>query len=64
MNPDSPLNEAHLRDINASLEAIDRIQKQVDLAERAGIDVANQKKVLADKRDQLLKIKNVYFPNA
>lgn len=58
----NPLNESHLRQINTGLQAIDDARRQIALAERAGIDVADRK-ALADKYEQqLIQLKQVYFP--
>lgn len=61
-NPDSPLTASHLSQIRNALDMIDRTQKQVDLAQRAGIDVTVQQQQLADSKQKLLQLKNVYFP--
>lgn len=58
----TPLGEADLAKINQSLAHVEEGLKQVDLAERAGINVTQQKAQLLATQEQLTKIKQVYFP--
>lgn len=60
--PNSPLNPYHLDQINTALAAIDSAQKQINLATAAGIDVSQQANQLNTARQQLMQIKQVYFP--
>ena len=59
---DNPLTEDHLLKLNEGLEAVARGLRQAELASRAGIDVASQKRSLEESRDKILQIKQVYFP--
>lgn len=61
-NPASPLTAAHLEQIKNALDVIHVAKTQVDMAKRAGIDVAAQEAQLLDSEAKLLKLKNVYFP--
>jgi len=58
----NPLNEQDLADIKNALKDLDDADQQAQTAMRAGIDVSEQIKQIKDKRAQLLKIKQVYFP--
>jgi hypothetical protein len=59
----NPLNENHLADINQALAHIDIIRRSIDLAKRAGVDVREHEKQLADNEQKLRAIKAAYFPN-
>lgn len=59
----NPLTESHLTQIRRSLDIADQALAQIELAERAGVDVSAQKQSLLDSKQKLLQIKNVYFPN-
>lgn len=61
--PNSPLDQSHLDQINRGLAAIDSAQKQINLATAAGIDVTQQANQLNNARQQLMQLKQVYFPN-
>lgn len=61
--PTSPLGDAELKRIKESIGQLDEAQIQADLATRAGIDVAEQKKTIADTKQKLMRIRQVYFPN-
>jgi hypothetical protein len=64
VNPNSPLNEEHLKQINAALKAVDIAESQIILAKQAKIDVAHQEKMLQESKDKLLALKNTYFPGS
>lgn len=61
-SPNSPLTLDHLQQIKNSLSVIEQAEAQISLAERAGIDMTNQKAQIADSKAKLLQIKSVYFP--
>lgn len=61
-NPNSPLDYAHLANINNALRALDQAEHQANLGVQAGFDFATQLQTIQAQRAQLLKIKNVYFP--
>lgn len=61
-NPVSPLTEKHYSDITDALSRLDSADKIIDMAKQAGIDVGNAGDVAAGHRQQLLKIKNTFFP--
>lgn len=58
-----PLTDEHLGQINAALDGIKAAKMQVNLAKRAGIDVAAQETAVLDTERRLNQIKSVYFPN-
>lgn len=58
-----PLTEQHLVDINNALDGIKKARAAIALAQRAGINVDAQSRSADDTEQQLLKIKQVYFPN-
>jgi len=60
-NP-SPLTEEHYQQIRNALDMIAVGEQQIDLARRAGIDVADSEQQVKDAKSKLLQIKNVYFP--
>jgi predicted Ser/Thr protein kinase len=60
--PGSPLTDEHLQQINNALDAIKIAKVQIDLAKRAGIDVANAEDLNNQNEAKLRQIKQVYFP--
>lgn len=58
----SPLNSDHLAQIKNALDVIAFAEQEVAKAKRAGIDVSQQERDLADSKQKLLQVKNVYFP--
>jgi hypothetical protein len=59
----NPLNEAHYQQIQDGLEAARVGLIQAEMAQRAGLDVSADLARINASRDQLLKLKQVYFPN-
>tara|TARA_Y100000310_G_C20513456_1_gene730012 strand:+ start:854 stop:1045 length:192 start_codon:yes stop_codon:yes gene_type:complete len=57
------LTQENLTQINESLEAIQDLEENLKRAEVAGLDVASQRSRLDATRDQLIRIKQAYFPN-
>ena len=60
--PANPLTPDHLQQLNNALDAAKQAQYQIDLAKRAGIDVANLEQINSDNITKLRQIKQVYFP--
>lgn len=60
----APLNQRSLSDINKALAALAEAYKQIDAAEQAGIDVAEQKAVHDYYQERLTAIKQTYFPSS
>lgn len=54
--------EADLERINQGLERLDQARQILDLAKQAGLDVAEQEQRAKDSREQLLRLKNTFFP--
>lgn len=61
-NPNNPLTEDHLAQMNNALDAAKRAQDQIDLAKRAGIDVEQHEATLKASVDKIRQVKSVYFP--
>jgi hypothetical protein len=61
-NPNSPLTFEHLQQINNALKALDQAQAQAELGQSAGLDMTVQLTTIQTQRDQLRKLKQVYFP--
>ncbi len=61
-NP-NPLTVEHLAQINDGLAGLANARKAIELAKRAGVDVAAQEATVNDTEAKLLRIKNTYFPN-
>lgn len=63
-NPNSPLTDDHLSQINNGLTLINTAESQIILAKQAGIDVSAAEKQLMDAKTKLLALKHTYFPNS
>lgn len=57
------MTDKHLQDINENLALIDRAEKEMALAERAGIDQTENKRIMEQYRKKFEAIKQAYFPN-
>lgn len=57
-----PLAEKDLQEINLNLDQLLAADEQIKLAERAGLNVEAQKETARTLRNQLLKVKQTYFP--
>lgn len=60
--PDHPLTEQHLERINDALEKLRQADVQITLAEQAGISLPGRREEVMAARQQLVNIKQVYFP--
>lgn len=60
--PAGPLSEADFQGIKDQLAALDVADKEIAKAERAGLDMTEQKKTSASQRVQLRKLLQTYFP--
>lgn len=56
------LNEDDLTRIQDGISKAEQAEQIIDMAEQAGIDVTQQKERAKKARDQLLRIKNTFFP--
>ena len=63
-NPNSPLNDTHLAQIQNALKTISVIESQILMAKQAKIDVSAQEAQLAASKEKLQLLRQVYFPNA
>jgi hypothetical protein len=63
-NPNSPLTDQHLQQINTALQALEMAKSQILLAKQAGIDVTKFEQQAIDAEQKLRAIKNTYFPNS
>lgn len=61
--PPHPLTEEHLQQINDGIAAIEYAKRQIALAKKADIDVAQSETEANAALEKLRKIKAVYFPN-
>lgn len=61
-NPNSPLTDAHLQQLNAALRAAQVAESQIQLAKQAGIDVSGHEQQLAQAVAKIRAIKAAYFP--
>jgi len=57
-----PLVEADLEEINLRLDQLLVADSQIKKAEQAGLDVTTQRESSRNLRNQLLKLKQTYFP--
>lgn len=58
----NPLSEQDYEGIKQQLETLSDLDEQLRRAAQAGIDVTAQKEQARQSRDQLLKLKQTYFP--
>lgn len=61
-NNDSPLNEQDLADLKTNLVELDKAEKLIDQASRAGIDVGPQLERARETRDKLMRMKQAFWP--
>lgn len=61
-NQPQVLTEQDLARINTALASLDRADQVIDMATRAGIDVNTFKDRAKTSKEQLLRIKNTFFP--
>lgn len=57
------LPEGTLENLNQASEVLDELEKFVQKASLAGHDVSNVKKMMLEKRTQIRKHKEAFFPN-
>ncbi len=61
--PTEILTQDDLNTMNDTLEALRDVEDNLKRAELADLDVSAQRKRLDDTRNQIIKIKQAYFPN-
>lgn len=59
----SPLTDADYDGIKRQLDTLQDLDAELKKAAQAGIDVTAQKEQARQSREQLLKLKQTYFPN-
>lgn len=62
MAEEGPLTAADLVDLKRNLTDLDRAEKMIEQAQRAGIDVGTQKERATEMRDKLMRLKQAFFP--
>lgn len=58
----NPLTQDDLTRINDSITQINDVREQIRLAKQAGIDVSAEEQEINKQQEQLLKLKQTYFP--
>lgn len=58
----NPLTEQHYQVLKAGIDSADSALAQIEKAKRAGLDVSQHETNATKTRQQLNKIKDVYFP--
>lgn len=61
-SPSAFLTEEHYQNLKNSLDTAKQIQREIDLAKMAGIDVTKPQALLDEYLSNTAKIKQVYFP--
>jgi hypothetical protein len=59
--PDNPLTDAHLGQLNNALDIIKRAKVAIDRAKRIGLDVSQAEATNQANEDKIRLIKQVYF---
>lgn len=62
MAEEGPLTDADLVELKKNLEELDKADKLIDQALRAGIDVGTQKDRAKEARDKLMRMKQAFWP--
>lgn len=60
--PSAILTDEHYQLFQNAMSQAQQIQREIDLAKQAGIDVSKQQARLDDFLDKNARIKQVYFP--
>lgn len=61
-NGPNVLSEDDLQRVQEGIQRAEQAEQIIELAEQAGLDVSQQKERAKRARDQLLRIKNTFFP--
>lgn len=56
------LTDAHLQNFKNALDQSVSIQREIDLAKQAGLDVSQAQQVLTEAVGKIRQFKSVYFP--
>lgn len=60
--PNNPLTENDLTEINRKLAELDQADALIEQSIRGGIDMTEQRKRSRELREQLLRLKQSFFP--
>jgi hypothetical protein len=60
--PSAILTEAHYQQLKNALDQAANIQREIDLAKLAGLDVTVAQQTLIDSQGKIRQLKSVYFP--
>lgn len=61
-SPSTILTEEHLAQLNNAIDQSAQIQREINLAKQAGLDVSTAQATLDQTTANLRQIKSVYFP--
>lgn len=59
---EQPLTEKDLTELNARLDDLRRAEALIQQAIRGGIEMTDQQRQVRDLREQLLRLKQAFFP--
>ncbi len=62
MAENGPLTSTDLVELKKNLTELDKAEKMIEQAQRAGIDVGTQKERATEMRDKLMRLKQAFFP--
>ena len=62
MAEEGPLGKTDLIELKENLVELDKADKLIEQANRAGIDVSGQQTRTRELRDKLMKMKQAFFP--
>lgn len=62
MAEEGPLTSADLVELKQKIVELDKADKLIEQASRAGIDVSGEQTRTRDLRDKLMKMKQAFFP--
>ncbi len=60
--PQDLFTEQDLQRINEALAQLDTAQEIIEMGKQAGLDVEQQEERAREQRNQLLRLKNTFFP--
>lgn len=61
-NENEPLTEQDFTDLKDRLKALDEADQLIDKAIRGGVDMTEQRQRSKELRDQLLRLRQAFFP--
>lgn len=60
--PSAILTDAHFQNLKNATDQIANIQREINLAKQAGLDVSQAQATLDDTSAKIRQIRSVYFP--